>query len=615
MPRVLLIILLILVSSTLVFAQGTSIATATPVSPSGSASSSMNDNSHNDYWKVTTTANGYLRVQINSTASVGSFDVDMSMFDVDGAIYITGDSRLGSYSEAFAFLKPGTYYIYAYRGGGTSGSYTITNTFASPSRAVDAEPNDSPGTALSLNPTGISTGYLGFYGSGSTDLTDYWKIRTTQDGWLRVQIRNDSLDLRGDQIFDVDMSMYDTNGTIYITGDSRTGTFSQAGAFLRPGTYYIRTYRGYARAGSYEIKSDFFPPPRANDVEGNDSYQTATPATVNGTVTGHLGYYSNGTTDAQDYWKFTIPGNGKVVVKITNDSLDQSGAIYDVDFSLFDTDGATYITGDSRTGTYSEATSYLKGGTYYVRAYRGGGNAGSYAMAIEYTVPPRADDGSGNETPATAKALTYNVAATGHLGYYGSGTTNSQDYWRLVAPASDSIYIHILSDAGVDVDFSVYASDGTAYITGDSRTGTYSQAVFKATAGAAYYVRAYRGGGNAGSYVLIAQRSSVMVGIQEQSGMLSLPIAFTLEQNYPNPFNPTTTILYGIPESQNVRITIFSLLGQEVAELANTVQSPGSYRVVWNGKDRQGKDVPSGIYLIRLQAGNTQLVKKAMLVR
>ena len=195
------------------------------------------------------------------------------------------------------------------------------------------------------------------------------------------------MDLRGDRTFDVDVTMYDVNGTTYVAGDTRTGTFSQATAFLRPGTYYIRAWR-VGRAGSYEIKSDFFAPPRPNDVEGNDSYQTASSASVNGTVTGHLAYFCNGTTDAQDYWKFTIPGDGKVVVKILNDSLDQSGVIYDVDFYVYDTDGTTYVTGDTRTGSYAETTSHLKGGTYYVRPYRAIGNAGSYALTIEYSAPP-----------------------------------------------------------------------------------------------------------------------------------------------------------------------------------------------------------------------------------
>lgn len=616
MIRTSLVLALILLSSALMFAQGTSIATATPVLPSGSVSSSMDDNSHDHYWKVTTTANGYLRVQINSTSSVGNFDVDMSIYDVDGITYITGDSQTGTYSEAFAFLKPGTYYIRAYRGGGTSGSYTITNTFASPSRVVDSEPNDSPATALPLNPTGISTGYLGFYGSGTTDLNDYWKITTTQDGWLRVQIRNDSLDLRDDRtIFDVDMSLYDMNTTTYITGDSRTGTFSQAAAFLRPGTYYVRAYRGIGRAGSYEIRSDFFTAPRTNDPEPNDTYQTASAAAVNSVVTGHLGYYSNGLTDLSDYWKFTLQGDGKVVVQIANDSLDQSGAVFDVDFSVYDSDGSTYITGNSSTGSYSEATSFLKAGTYYVRAYRGIGSAGSYALTVNHTPPALADDGTGNETIAGAKLLTYGTASTGHLGYYGNGTTNSQDYWKLVAPSTDTIYVHIVSDAEVDVDLSVYESDGSTYITGDSRIGIASKASFKATAGNTYYVRAYRGGGYAGSYSIVGQRSGALVGIEERSDNPPPPSQFALDQNYPNPFNPSTTIRYSLPEQEKVRVSVYSVLGQEIAVLVNGTQSPSAYTVSWNGRDHQGVEMPSGVYLIRLQAGDKQIVKKAMLVR
>lgn len=102
-----------------------------------------------------------------------------------------------------------------------------------------------------------------------------------------------------------------------------------------------------------------------------------------------------------------------------------------------------------------------------------------------------------------------------------------------------------------------------------------------------------------------------------------VPTQLTLDQNYPNSFNPSTTIRYGLPESQNIRISVFSILGQEIAVLVNGIQAPSTYTVVWNGKDRQGVDLPSGIYIIRLQArsisggqsGEKQIVKKAMLVQ
>jgi hypothetical protein len=137
----------------------------------------------------------------------------------------------------------------------------------------------------------------------------------------------------------------------------------------------------------------------------------------------------------------------------------------------------------------------------------------------------------------------------------------------------------------------------------------------KATAGLTYYFRVNRWSGTAGSYYINATRASLAVGVEKNKDAAVVPRELVLEQNYPNPFNPSTSIQYGLPESEHVRITIYSLLGQEIAELANTLQSPGSYRVVWNGKNQQGRDMPSGIYIIRLQAGSTQLAKKAMLVR
>ena len=141
MLRMFSILFLILLLSTLAFAQGSSIGSAVAVSPNGSAGGSMNDASKDHYWKVTTTADGYLRIQITSASTI---DIDVTLYDNDGLTYITSDSQTGTYSEVFGFVKPGTYYVYARRWTGTSGSYTITSTFASPSRAVDQETNDTP---------------------------------------------------------------------------------------------------------------------------------------------------------------------------------------------------------------------------------------------------------------------------------------------------------------------------------------------------------------------------------------------------------------------------------------------------------------------------------------
>ena len=612
MLRMISILCLILFSLSLAYSQGSSIATATPISPTGSAGGSMSDASKDHYWKVTTTTDGYLRIQINSSSSI---DIDVTFYDTDGTTSLATDGQQGTYSEVFGFLKPGTYYVRPYRWTGTSGTYTITTSFVSPGRAADAETNDSPPSAMALSPTGLSTGHLGYYGTGTTDADDYWKITTTQDGWLRVQVRSDSLDSRGDLKLDLDVTMYDINGTTNLIDDGRSGTFSQVDAYLRPGTYFIRVHRWTGRAGSYEIKSEFFAPPLANDVEGNDTYQTATTIAVNGSAPGHLGYYSNGTTDADDYWKVTTTTDGKITFGVVSDSLDRSGARYDLDLTIYDVNGTTYVISDGRSGKTSECVVYLRPGTYYARVHRWTGNGASYTLSVTQNSPARANDQEGNEWFKNASALNYNVASTGHLGYYSNGTTDGQDIWRLVAPSTDSLYVHVTSDSTLDLDVTVYATDTLTYINSDSRYGTYSRVGIKPATGTAYYVKVYKWQGTAGSYSIVASKSYIAVGVGKQTSEANIPRDLTLEQNYPNPFNPTTTIRYGLPEQTRVRISVYSILGQEVAVLVNAAQAPSTYTVSWNGKNNTGIDMPSGMYIIRLQAGEKQIVRKAMLVR
>jgi len=89
-----------------------------------------------------------------------------------------------------------------------------------------------------------------------------------------------------------------------------------------------------------------------------------------------------------------------------------------------------------------------------------------------------------------------------------------------------------------------------------------------------------------------------------------IPSTFKLYQNYPNPFNPTTTISYDLPERSKVKLTVYNILGQEVATLVDGEQEPGRYDVKF---DASG--LPSGIYFYRLQAGNFIEQKKMILIK
>lgn len=91
--------------------------------------------------------------------------------------------------------------------------------------------------------------------------------------------------------------------------------------------------------------------------------------------------------------------------------------------------------------------------------------------------------------------------------------------------------------------------------------------------------------------------------------------SFSLDQNYPNPFNPSTVISYRIPNSAFVNLSIFNMLGQKINTLVNEEKQGGEYHIAWNGNDFNGKEVPSGIYLYTLHAGNIEQVKKMILMR
>lgn len=89
-----------------------------------------------------------------------------------------------------------------------------------------------------------------------------------------------------------------------------------------------------------------------------------------------------------------------------------------------------------------------------------------------------------------------------------------------------------------------------------------------------------------------------------------IPELFTLEQNYPNPFNPSTTIRYSVPQSGEVSLKVFNLLGEEVATLFTGVQQAGNHTVRFNGSN-----LASGMYLYRLQMGNLTETKKFVLLK
>ena len=96
---------------------------------------------------------------------------------------------------------------------------------------------------------------------------------------------------------------------------------------------------------------------------------------------------------------------------------------------------------------------------------------------------------------------------------------------------------------------------------------------------------------------------------------ISMPNRFELKGNYPNPFNPSTSIAYSIDLNSNVNVTVYSLLGEEIATLFAGDITPGTHEVRWNGVDNAGVAVASGVYIYRVEANNQALTGKMMLLK
>ncbi|MBC8377504.1 MAG: T9SS type A sorting domain-containing protein [FCB group bacterium] len=96
---------------------------------------------------------------------------------------------------------------------------------------------------------------------------------------------------------------------------------------------------------------------------------------------------------------------------------------------------------------------------------------------------------------------------------------------------------------------------------------------------------------------------------------VTVPENSALSAAYPNPFNPTTNIEFQLANASDVSLTVYNMLGQEVATLISGFQTAGSYTVQWNGLDAVGHSVPSGLYFYTMQTEGFSATQKMMLLK
>ncbi len=127
-----------------------------------------------------------------------------------------------------------------------------------------------------------------------------------------------------------------------------------------------------------------------------------------------------------------------------------------------------------------------------------------------------------------------------------------------------------------------------------------------------YYVAAYLGTSESlpGNIISVNVKGGEILKENNLKGNSIQDLSCDLFQNYPNPFNPSTMINYQLRESDFVNLKVYNSIGETVAELVNQEQEQGSYSIEFNALN-----LPSGIYLYKIQTDKFTDVKKMILLR
>jgi virulence-associated protein VapD len=102
---------------------------------------------------------------------------------------------------------------------------------------------------------------------------------------------------------------------------------------------------------------------------------------------------------------------------------------------------------------------------------------------------------------------------------------------------------------------------------------------------------------------------------QQIEANLEAPANYLLAQNYPNPFNQKTVVSFELPELNQVTLIIYNALGQQVNTLVNHKMNAGYHSVPWDGTDKNGWIVPTGLYYYQILAGDYARTRRLVLIR
>jgi hypothetical protein len=438
--------------------------------------------------------------------------------------------------------------------------------------------------------------YVGGRTKQVTGQLDYTVIKYDPDGNLLWEKTYDGSMHQDDMLRDM---KFDYAGNIYVTGDVQnvgSGVDYLTIKYSPDGdTLLVKKYDGgaadYATAVAADSKGYFYVTGRSQRSGTGFDYTTIK-YQPNGDTLWVRGYSGPGNasdeplviavdTSGYVYVTGTSPGSGTSVDYATVKYDPNGGEVWArryngpgngndeaVDLAV-DNSGNVYVTGRSRSSGTNDDYLTIKynssGDTVWTRRYNGPGNGGDAPSAI-------------------ALDNMNDVYVTGSSG----GSTSGTDYLTIEYDPDGNV---LWSDRYNGLPVSAYDQANAMYIDESNNI---------------YVTGGSDGQGTYQDYLTIKYSRVTAVNGQPYG----VPSSYLLSQNYPNPFNPSTTISYSIPVEGFVRLKLYDILGREVQTLVQEVQNAGNYKL-----ELLGKDLASGIYFYRMQAGSFVETKKMLVVR
>ena len=231
--------------------------------------------------------------------------------------------------------------------------------------------------------------------------------------------------------------------------------------------------------------------------------------------------------------------------------------------------------------TWTPTTNLPMNGPFYWRVYAYAGGPGPYSTVWTFSIVP-----GNNLDPPILIAPPNNSELQDPTPTFEWSAVSGADHYTIQLSRSSSFS-------------SIYSSHATGLTTWTPTTNLPMNGPF--------YWRVYAYAGGSGPYSTVWTFSIVNTTSVDDPETIK---EFNLSHNYPNPFNPSTKIKYAVPQSSQVIIKVFDIIGNEIETVVNEQKNKGNYELTW-----YAGNLPSGIYLYQLRADSFVQTRKMVLMK